>query len=343
MSSPRNLSVDALRFLAAFGVILIHLAPSTEAAGALTRVFSLFAVPFFLAVSLYFFVHRVRVLPRVGLADLRLDRLLVPYAAWTVIYTLLRVLKFRLEGRPQSIDFISVTFFGGAAVQLYFLPLLLFLQMLALATLLLTGAWRCRLAGACVGLGVLTFGYVASAGDFFGFQNALTRGATYVALAFLLEHTQADPTGRRINLALGWVTFAFLLASPFLNDPLSLLSPIVQGPLVGYGTSALVLNLRLPISRPSLHALLTCSYGVYLAHFVFLESFEVLAKKLHYALAPYSVGAKLIMGGLIYLSSVLFVAVVRLRRLPAYLLLGESMGPIGQPHPAPDGPSAAPA
>ncbi len=330
MKPERNLSVDALRFVAAFGVIIIHLAPSTDAAAALTRMFGLFAVPFFLSVSLHFFIHRVRALPTVKLSDLRLDRLLVPYVTWTLVYTALRVLKFRLEGKPPGIDVIGVTFFGGAALHLYFLPLLLLLQALALAALFLVRTSRYRLAGIGIGLGAVGFGYAAATGSFFGFQGVLARGFLFVALAFLLDRTQASTVGRRINFLLGWLTVGCLVTSPTFGYPLYLLGSVWQGPVVGYSICGLALNGRVPIAHPALRTLLTCSYGIYLAHFAFLETLETAAKKLPYVLAPYSVGAKLVMSSLICLGCIVFVLLARLRRLTAYLFLGEATVPAGR-------------
>ncbi len=127
----------------------------------------------------------------------------MPYAVWTVIYTLMRVLKFRLGGKSLPIDVIGITLFGGAAVQLYFLPLLLLFQAQALAVILLFRPSNWRLIGLCVALGAFMFGYFGSAGGHFGFNRALERGALYVALAFLLDHTQAKTIGRQTNVVIG--------------------------------------------------------------------------------------------------------------------------------------------
>lgn len=78
MSPQRSLSIDVIKVAAAFGVVIIHLTPSTHAAEVFTGLFHSFAVPFFLLISLHFFIDRLNKLPSLRLSDLRLDRILVP-------------------------------------------------------------------------------------------------------------------------------------------------------------------------------------------------------------------------------------------------------------------------
>lgn len=170
MNSQRSLAIDIIKLVAVFGVVIIHLAPSTKVAEEFTRLFSLFAVPFFLVISLFFFINRVGILPSPGFLSLRLDRLLVPYVVWSVIYTLMRVLKYRLGGETLPINVVGIIFFGGAAVQLYFLPLLLLFQAQALSVILLFRANNSRLIGSSVALGAILFGYFGSAGGHFGVE-----------------------------------------------------------------------------------------------------------------------------------------------------------------------------
>ena len=107
-----------------------------------------------------------------------------------------------------------------------------------------------------------------------------------------------------------------------LGYPLNALG-IIRGPIIGYAVSALALNWHLHITNPVLRALLTCSYGIYLAHFGFLECFEFAADKLGVTLTPYTIVTKILLGGLICLFCVGFIAIVRFHWLSAYLFLGE--------------------
>jgi peptidoglycan/LPS O-acetylase OafA/YrhL len=322
MNSQRSLAIDIIKLAAAFGVVIIHLEPSTKDAEVFTQLFSLFAVPFFLMISLLFFINRVNILPSPRLLSLRLDRILVPYVVWSVIYTLMRVLKYRLGGETLPINVVGIIFFGGAAVQLYFLPLLLLFQAQALSVILLFRANYWRLIGSSVALGAVLFGYFGSAGGHFGFNHALELGVLYVTLAFLLTYTQAAVNGRRTNLVIGWLIVALSVSTVFLGYPLNALG-IIRGPIVGYAVAALALNWRLHITNPLLSALLTCSYGIYLAHFGFLECFEFAFDKLGADLTPYTIVTKILLGGVICLFCVGFIAIVRSHWLSAYLFLGE--------------------
>jgi len=330
MSSRRSLSIDVIKLAAVCGVVICHLQPSTEAAEAFSRPFWFFSYPFFLIISLYFFINRVNTLPSLRPSYLRLDRILVPYAVWTVIYALMRLLKFRLAGKSLPIDVIGFTLFGGAALHLYFLPLLLLFQAQALAVTLLFRA-ESRLIGVCVAFGALIFGYAGSAGGYFGFAGAFERGLIYVAMTFLFCRVQAEAIGRRINVVIGWLIVGFIISTAFFAYPPTGYPPTVlgmmQGPIVGYGMLASALNWNFHTTLPALRTLLTCSYGIYLAHFGFLQGFLFAAEKFGYPLTPFSVGAKIVVASLIYLCCLLFIVIARLHWVSAYLFLGEAANP----------------
>lgn len=144
----------------------------------------------------------------------------------------------------------------------------------------------------------------------------------YVTLAFLLTYTQARANGRRINIVIGWLVVTLCVSTAFLGYPLHDLE-IIRGPIIGYAVSAMALNWRLHITNHLLSALLTCSYGIYLAHFGFLECFEFAVDKFGVTLTPYTIATKILLGGLICLFCVGFIAIVRFHWLSAYLFLGE--------------------
>jgi len=123
--------LDFVRVLAAFGVVVMHSnfglrAPMTHAAEIFSNAF-VFAVPFFLAASLYFRAER-GTQPVGDLCD-RLKRLMVPYFVWSIIYLAAHGAKLLLIGQEGEFSrFVSAIpghlLCGSAAVQLYFLPLL---------------------------------------------------------------------------------------------------------------------------------------------------------------------------------------------------------------------------
>ena len=339
MLKGRNQSVDAFRLLAIFGVVMIHMAPSTNAAEAMTGFFSMFAVPFFLLISLHFFIARASSLGLRDLLALRPDRILVPCAVWTVLYTLMRLLKCRLLGESLELDLIGLVFFGAGGVQLYFLPLLLLFQAQALSLILLLRGGTSSLLGVAVGAAAAAFGYSGDVGSHFGFHGALGNGIVYGTLAFLLGRMQAATIGRRINIAFGIFTGAFLVSTAALGrTPFGL--PMMQSPLIGYGISACALNWRFHSTRPAFSALLTCSYGIFLAHFGFLETVEFFADRLGFVITPYSVCAKLGFAALICAGCVSLIGLLRKQRLLAYLFLGECRNPLSTCVPAHESPEA---
>lgn len=326
MDNTRNISIDAAKLLAAFGVVMIHLAPSTPAAELLTRIFLDFAVPYFLTIALYFFIEKVCRMERFNIIQLHLDRILVPYAIWTIVYLVFRVIKYRVEHKPFSLDLVPELFYGSSGVQMYFLPLLLLFQAQALALLLVLRRPPYRLTAIFILIGAGVFSYVGSQGNYLGFQASFEKGWIYVLSAFLWRYSQLNQFGRRVNLFLGGIIAALTVAATAGDYHAEWLT-YMGGPLAGYSIAALALNLRLPPAGAAWRFVLSCSYGIYLAHVLFLETFEFAASRLGYEMTPYAVFTKVLMSLLICSCCILLVWFIRFNRISAYLLLGETTRP----------------
>lgn len=129
----RLTGVDLSRGIAVYAVAILHSGDGVPAttgwAGILTQ-FSGFAVPFFLATSFYLAISKLYTSKAKYSLKSRLTRLLIPYAIWSAIYLVYRVLKYWISNKPEYLnqmfqDPISLVFLGGAAYHLYFIPLLL--------------------------------------------------------------------------------------------------------------------------------------------------------------------------------------------------------------------------
>ncbi|MEM8828692.1 MAG: acyltransferase [Cyanobacteria bacterium P01_G01_bin.19] len=133
--TQRLLGIDLCRGLAAFAVILVHSGDKTwglpvDPWANNFRLLFYFAVPFFLAVSFLFMTRKPNLAYSSDFWRSRFERIVLPYAIWSVIYLLFRVAFFWASNRLDRVskltqDPIAIIFFGWSSYQLYFLPLLL--------------------------------------------------------------------------------------------------------------------------------------------------------------------------------------------------------------------------
>ena len=125
--------LDAVRFLAAAGVILLHsvpLYPPNVSLGALGR----FAVPFFTMVAVALTVDGIRRKPD-GLLKAyvkgRFQRIYAPFLVWTAIYLLLRNVKYQFIAHEPWVWPDWSMLLSGSAHHLWFLPFILGVTMAA--------------------------------------------------------------------------------------------------------------------------------------------------------------------------------------------------------------------
>ncbi len=318
--APRNAAVDAARLLFAFGVVVIHLAPPEHSGGGLlAQVFLVFAVQYFFLISLYFFVKRVRALDEVKWSDLHLDRILVPYATWTVLYTLFRLAKCLLLKTPFEFDVLRVAFYGAGAIQLYFIPLLFLWQMLALSVLLFVRSPPRRLLAIGVLAAAIGFGLYGQMHDYYCFQNALTNGGVYVGLAFALHLVHSRSTWRKANVMVGTLLVAAGIAAALLEFS----QRRWLGPFAAYGVAALALNWDLRITSRAWRYAFSCSFAIYLAHLVFVETLRLGAIRAGMPLHLESAVTTAFAATGICAICILLAALARTHRLPRYLVFGE--------------------
>lgn len=325
----RNTTVDFARLLAAYGVIALHVPTSTIGAHWLNVVFWPLCVPFFYIISLVYFVA--------GLAKAKSStkgilarvwrRLVLPYLAWTAIYTSLLIVKTLLVHGTREFIWWRILLYGESAVQLYFLPTLLLLQSLAMALyLLLRGGKAKRATGGLLLMGGLLYlGWgiyqhcfgVATVGNLAGIS-------IYLVAAFWLAPATENSRPSASYLVLGGIC---TLGAIFCNASgyIGLLGgyPLIL-PLGGLGM--LLLTLGFPALRlaPWLTKLAAASFGIYLCHVLFLEAIELLLERLYPALVVYNFPVKLAEITFLFGAAAGFTFL--LKRVPPArkLLLGES-------------------
>jgi peptidoglycan/LPS O-acetylase OafA/YrhL len=134
MKERKLLGIELCRGLSTYAVILVHSGDETWGLpidlGAIAfRLNFYFAVPFFLATAFYFMTSKPEIAYSSRFWKSRFERLLIPYAIWSSIFLISRVVFFTLSKKTDRWeqllqDPLSITFLGGASYHLYFLPLL---------------------------------------------------------------------------------------------------------------------------------------------------------------------------------------------------------------------------
>ncbi len=141
----RNSSIDLFRYIAAVMVVAIHTQPFSDVSGEAGYVFSQIlpraGVPFFFAVSGYFYIQKLEKKQKPFLPYIR--RLLVPYVIWSCVYYLV---DFCAGGYQQPVQFLGECVYRflitGSHVHFWFFPALIYSVCLAtLAFKIKAGRW----------------------------------------------------------------------------------------------------------------------------------------------------------------------------------------------------------
>ena len=328
MTKDRNVLIDGTKLLLAFSVVFMHLAPTEPGLDFANWPLLTFTVPFFFSIALYFFVRKVRKSSEVSVGELNFERLLLPYCAWTVIYVALRLFKYRSNLADLQIGSpLEVALYGGAALHLYFLPFLLLCEAWILSFAFISRAWRPTLIGISIFVGAFAFSHIGNKYAFFFFDHAFSKSLLYVAGAFLLHATQSwSEYAKLLNTVVSGALAVFMVFASFGQWPEWVV--FLRGPLAGYALASLVLSWRVQMKpNKAMKYLLGYSFGIYLSHVAFMAALELMADKLGFKLAPYSLLEKLPLTMLICVCCIVFIIFVRKNRLARLFLLGEATTP----------------
>ncbi len=321
--------IDVVRLIGAFGVIVIHLSPSTVAAERFSLGFQVFCVPFFALISLYFLVPKARDTTRPVGNAIAWDRILVPYLIWSTLYLLMRLVKARLTGEALTLDWISVLFAGSAAVHLYFLPWLLYLQLILVA-LVRTGTGlregKLRWQPLAILFGCLAYHLLMRQMGYRDISSNFGLSLVYCLLAWLLFALAQRPAWLRFALPAG--ALLLVTAQAWESTQTAYTTPTHLMLLAGFAAALLARGLPGWESGSRMTKLLSTYYGIYLIHFGWLEVLEFSAAKAGVNLAPYSVPLTLAVAAVVFIASLASVLLIRKSTLLAYLLLGEGRSPL---------------
>jgi peptidoglycan/LPS O-acetylase OafA/YrhL len=363
MGKFRLLGIEACRGLATYAVILVHSGDETwgisvHPNAVAFRLLFYFAVPFFLAMSFYFMTAKPEIGKSVKFWRSRVERLIIPYAIWSTVFLISRVIVFTLSNKPDRLqqllqDPLSIVFLGGASYHLYFLPLLFAGTFLVLLMPLLNklkvgkhGLVYLSVASICLHRFLEVSGNAFQLGTNVAFQGLLNswdfapepypllrlalveiawfiKCLPYFFIALTLNQFLNTKSLHSVFATVGWA-IAFVL-----SDTLGklFLPGAVQEVLLAYTLLlfSLALSNYFPNSRAANLATSVggCSFGIYLLHpFVMNIVKPVVERILPTATASVSISSMLLLSVPCFLVSWLAVAYLSRNKLIAKYLFG---------------------
>jgi len=293
--------LDVVRFIAAFGIIVLHVAPLAQGTawlGPLGR----FAVPFFTTMAVVLAVDGCRRHPATKFGAYvvsRLFRIYVPFLIWTVLYIVLRDLKYHYYSHQASVPLEWSLLLVGSAHHLWFLPFIFLATFSAFWAakflLLRLPAVPVLAVMSCVGALVVVVSspqaITASASDdglnlgYFAVRalNMLPAAFLGLGLGRVWQELCASPQRKRLawlGLAIGVLALAL---GPAFNHTLWLQH------LAGFGAVMFALGPWHNAITAVLAGWGKSAYGIYLAHVFWYLALAMCCSKLHIPLNPVSV------------------------------------------------------
>ncbi len=319
----RNHLIELLRLVAAFGVINIHVHFDTRAAEGINQVFLPFCVPFFFLISLVYFYKNLRKATSVSSFLVKsLNRLVLPYLVWTLVYSGLLLAKpYLVQSSTHIGPWWRVFGYGESAVHLYFIPQLLNMQLALTGFVLLSRkGGPTRIIGASLILISGAYLYLGHYFNCFGVPSFLSVSCYLLAAVILSDIKTESRTIIGSFIGLGALLVITGLAISFLN-----VSGVARSiPFGGIGLVLLAMGFEQVSLSKSLLSLTSLSFGIYLSHVVFLEALETFFQKIVHMQVYYSLSTKLAVSFSVFLGSAVFVLACRRVPIVRRLLLGEA-------------------
>jgi peptidoglycan/LPS O-acetylase OafA/YrhL len=312
MSATRRIDgIDLFRGIAAFAVVILHSDEGikTEPQGwSFFLYFSAFAVPFFLATSFYLLVDKLSNSTQLIKWNDRFSRLLIPYAFWSAVYLVIKILQFLLKKQPHKIQSLlenwpGLIFLGQSGFHLYFIPLLFSGILVVVAAEFFIRSrpsllWSIFLLFLCIfvyhsylnlsveNIYLEVFSVDRNTLDFLmKLLGFFLRCTPYISAALVCSRLMIKDKLLDLKLTGFFVCFILFVAvnaSPSLGWSPSLgLPKVVLELLKGYITLALAFtSSKYILANSVVSSLGRCSFGIYLMHLVFLQILWSFANKL---------------------------------------------------------------
>jgi peptidoglycan/LPS O-acetylase OafA/YrhL len=304
--------IDLFRGIAAFAVVILHSDEVIKVApqGWLFYLnFSAFAVPFFLATSFYLLVDKLGNSSKSIKWPDRFSRLLIPYVFWSAVYLGIKILQFSLKKQPHKIQLLlekwpELVFLGQSEFHLYFIPLLIS------GILLIVAGESFLRSRPSLPLSIFLFFIFFSTYSFYiSFDFANVR---WLEETVKFKVVELDPDILKLFTKIlgfflrcsSYITAALIFSRLTIKDKLLNskfpgflvclilfiavnsfsdfgLTKVAEELLKGYISLALAFTSSIYIHNNSvISSLGRCSFGIYLMHLVFLQTFWSGANKI---------------------------------------------------------------
>jgi surface polysaccharide O-acyltransferase-like enzyme len=266
MSSSRIIGLDYLRVLAAFSVVWIHACHTDPLLLSLSFLNS-YAVPAFILISFYFFGKKYDGIDfnKKQVFFYLLKKIGIQYVFWTCIYLLLRFAKAIMINEQIEVGF-SELFLGGSTVQLWFLPALVLWYLI----MIYYWNWIQNIyVDIIVTLIIFVLGRYLMINEYLsaGFLNCFALYSGYLFLAKIIY--------KNITILKRYSIFLYLT----LGFTAIGLTRFFDSYIFQVVYSSCIFLFFLFMKLPSLkwvNSLSYNSFGIYLAHFIFIQMFLVL-------------------------------------------------------------------
>jgi len=297
-------SIELFRILAMFGVIFLHVSSDTILAEKVGSIFDVFCVSFFYLVSIYFFFKKIDTVSLSDLNSKTINRLLKPYLIWSLIYTSALV----FVGSKVKIGFISIFLYGQSAVQLYYIPTLIFIHYSIYAVFKLFFTKESRL----INLLILAISFVyflhGYQNEYFGVRRiGLLIGFTFLSLLAFTLKNKVNEVPKSFFLITGLLLSLMIIYLTWFNKEIFLIDFSFNYFLGGVGLFLIGIGWDIELSDDSyLLKVSSDVFKIYLCHVLFLELFERIVPNIHYDLPK-----KLLITAFLFIVSWIFIQITK--------------------------------
>lgn len=274
---PRALGIDAIRFVMAYLVVLLHsmpIQPGTEFT--LISILCRAAVPFFLITSGYFISPSLK--PSLSIIAGPLRKSLPVYAFWMVVYYSVAAATGISDLRFGPRDLVS----GGTAFHLWYLPAAGFALVFVASGVCTIGVVATGLLSLSLALIALAFGPYH---DIIGLPGQPRRGGlllapSYVFLGYWIARARVDFSVRTAIVVVTTGVSAIVLEEVLISclSGASLSSHDFIASTFIFGLGAFLLAKSLPISPcvQTLSKMGELALGIYVSQLMFLWAFRAI-------------------------------------------------------------------